>query len=215
MYLERSLRDLQNENSERLRTGDRSQQHLALDLNNCQMELQRLRLDFEALLDSKLGLEMEIASYRRLLEVEEKRHSVQGKPSDKARSELILSEDPQKVTHTRSSKGNVTINECALDGSFVMLTNNGSQREDIGGMKLLRVVDEDQAAIAYVIPAGTVLGTENGNRSIKIWSHRKRPTDSADLELVDSCWPTGTIVRTKLLSSNGEVRHPAANPSRP
>ncbi|VDK83986.1 unnamed protein product [Dibothriocephalus latus] len=35
--------------------------------------LQRLRLDFEALLDSKLGLEMEIASYRRLLECEEKR----------------------------------------------------------------------------------------------------------------------------------------------
>ncbi|VDL88980.1 unnamed protein product [Schistocephalus solidus] len=73
MYLERSLRDLQNDNSERLKTGDRTQQHLILDLNNCQMELQRLRLDFEALLDSKLGLEMEIASYRRLLESEEKR----------------------------------------------------------------------------------------------------------------------------------------------
>lgn len=41
---------------------------------------------------------------------------------------LALPENKSKLcSHTRSSKGNVCIIECAIDGDFVTLANTGSQ----------------------------------------------------------------------------------------
>ncbi len=71
--LELTIRELQIETLEKQKNGEKEHEGLSTELSACQAELQRLRIDFEAVLDSKMGLELEIASYRRLLEGEERR----------------------------------------------------------------------------------------------------------------------------------------------
>ncbi|VDD80318.1 unnamed protein product [Mesocestoides corti] len=72
-HLELTLRELRAVSQERQKDGEHAKECLTTELSACQAELQRLRIDFEALLDSKMGLELEIASYRRLIECEEVR----------------------------------------------------------------------------------------------------------------------------------------------
>ncbi len=71
--LELTIRELQIETLEKQKNGEKEHEGLSTELSSCQAELQRLRIDFEAVLDSTMGLELEIASYRRLLEGEERR----------------------------------------------------------------------------------------------------------------------------------------------
>ena len=68
-----TIRELRAVGQERQKENDVTKHQLTAELSACQAELQRLRTDFEALLDSKMGLELEIASYRRLIEREERR----------------------------------------------------------------------------------------------------------------------------------------------
>ncbi|KAM3174350.1 hypothetical protein ACTXT7_010721 [Hymenolepis weldensis] len=105
---------------------------------------------------------------------------------------------PRFYSHTRSSKGNICIIECAVDGSSVTVANIGSQgllgsmkllvatyyvtkeerrREDINGMRLVRQVD-DHVTNTFVIPKGTVLTTSPNRRSIRTNDVKYFPTVS-------------------------------------
>ncbi|CDI97391.1 cytoplasmic intermediate filament protein [Echinococcus multilocularis] len=231
--LELTVRELRALNQERQKDSDLTKHRLTTELSACQAELQRLRTDFEALLDSKMGLELEIASYRRLIEHEERRQHVFGCSGkvvsplcdsigpkrtaysrlstmhtalEKPRVELVLPEPtPKRISHTRSSKGNISIVECAVDGSSVTLVNTGSQKEDISGMRLMRQVD-DRLTNTFIIPKGTVLETDPSRRMIKIWSEGCKPTDGEGFELRDSRWGTGTTTRTVLMAPSGEEK---------
>ncbi|VDM30556.1 unnamed protein product [Hydatigera taeniaeformis] len=204
--LELTIREMRTASQERQKDNELTKHRLTTELSACQAELQRLRTDFEALLDSKMGLELEIASYRRLIEHEERRQHVFGcSVLEKPRAELVLPQPtPKRISHTRSSKGNISIVECAVDGSSVTLANTGSQREDISGMRLVRQVD-DRLTNTFTIPKSTVLETDPNRRLIKIWSEGCKPTDADGLELSDSRWGTGATMRTVLIAPSGEV----------
>ncbi|KAL5109306.1 70 kDa neurofilament protein [Taenia crassiceps] len=205
--LEQTIRELRKLGQEKQKDSEHAKHRLTTELSACQAELQRLRTDFEALLDSKMGLELEIASYRRLIEHEERRQRVYGcSVLEKPRVELVLPEPtPKRISHTRSSKGNISIVECAADGSSVTLVNTGSQREDISGMRLVRQVD-DRLTNTFTIPKGIVLETDPSRRLIKIWSEGCKPTDGDGLELRDSRWGTGATTRTVLVAPSGEEK---------
>ncbi|KAL5967420.1 70 kDa neurofilament protein [Taenia solium] len=205
--LELTIRELRTVSQEKQKDSELTKHRLTTELSACQAELQRLRTDFEALLDSKMGLELEIASYRRLIEHEERRQHVYGcSVLEKPRVELVLPEPtPKRISHTRSSKGNISIVECAVDGSSVTLVNTGSQREDISGMRLVRQVD-DRLTNTFTIPKGTVLETDANRRLIKIWSEGCKPTDGDGIELRDSRWGTGATTRTVLIAPSGEEK---------
>lgn len=72
--MERTIRELTGSIHSRDRELEAVKSQLSIELSSSQGELQRLRTDFEALLDSKIGLELEIATYRRLIEREEQRY---------------------------------------------------------------------------------------------------------------------------------------------
>lgn len=71
--MEQKIRELRTFLQERERELEAAKNQFGVELSASHGELQRLRTDFEALLDSKIGLELEIASYRRLIEREEQR----------------------------------------------------------------------------------------------------------------------------------------------
>ncbi|VDL19438.1 unnamed protein product [Hymenolepis diminuta] len=218
VQMEQKIRELRTSLQERERELEAAKNQFGVELSASHGELQRLRTDFEALLDSKIGLELEIASYRRLIEREEQRHALDSSALiDNHYRRLAFSKDfekppielpnskPRFYSHTRSSKGNICIIECAVDGSSVTVANIGSQREDINGMRLVRQVD-DHVTNTFVIPKGTVLTTSPNRRSIRIWSDGCKPTDEEGFELSGgNRWEMGANTRTALLSSNGEV----------
>ncbi|VDO07395.1 unnamed protein product [Rodentolepis nana] len=124
--MERTIREVRGTLRERERELETAKNRFEIELSASQGELQCLKTDFEALLDSKIGLELEIASYRRLIEREEERHSLDSSDFGKLRLEPPNSK-PRFYSHTRSSKGNVCIIECAVDGTSVTIANIGSQ----------------------------------------------------------------------------------------
>ncbi|KAM3174351.1 hypothetical protein ACTXT7_010722 [Hymenolepis weldensis] len=73
--MEQKIRELRTSLQERERELEAAKNQFGVELSASYGELQRLRTDFEALLDSKIGLELEIASYRRLIEREEQREA--------------------------------------------------------------------------------------------------------------------------------------------
>nr|CDS28533.2 intermediate filament protein [Hymenolepis microstoma] len=191
--MERTIREVRASLRERERELEAAKNRFEIELSASQSEVQCLRTDFEALLDSKIGLELEIASYRRLIEREEERHSLDSSDLGKLRLEPPSSK-PRFYSHTRSSKGNVCIIECAVDGTSVTVANIGSQREDISGMRLVRQVD-DRVTNTFAIPKST------------IWSDGCKPTDEEGLELSGgNRWEMGASTRTALLSPNGEEK---------
>ncbi|VUZ50581.1 unnamed protein product, partial [Hymenolepis diminuta] len=126
VQMEQKIRELRTSLQERERELEAAKNQFGVELSASHGELQRLRTDFEALLDSKIGLELEIASYRRLIEREEQRHALDSSDFEKPPIELPNSK-PRFYSHTRSSKGNICIIECAVDGSSVTVANIGSQ----------------------------------------------------------------------------------------
>ncbi|VEL44224.1 unnamed protein product [Protopolystoma xenopodis] len=71
--LERQLNDARQDLDEHTRDSELERNALRKDLAASQNELERTLAEFQALLDAKLSLELEIAAYRKLLEGEENR----------------------------------------------------------------------------------------------------------------------------------------------
>ena len=131
----------------------------ALALDDAQAEIEKLRaqlaaqiLELKELMDSKLALDAEIATYRRLLMGEETRlrehaggelqmsmggggggggmymqsSSSSAMASAGGASQQVMvtkSEVASKKTYQRSSKGPVAITECCPDGDFILIEN--------------------------------------------------------------------------------------------
>lgn len=72
--MELTVRELRRSLQDRQRDNEANKNSFVIELSTTQEELQRLRTDFEILLGSTIGLELEIASYWRLLEREEQRY---------------------------------------------------------------------------------------------------------------------------------------------
>ncbi|KAM7533111.1 hypothetical protein Aperf_G00000127982 [Anoplocephala perfoliata] len=197
--MELTIRELRRSLQDRQQNIEVDENSFAIGSSASQAELQRLRTDFETLLGSKLGLELEIASYRHLLGREEQRLAVaqlylfdlnllareesvtfcsvtpgdiaiivlESSDFEEPRMGLALPDNkPKLYSHTRSSKGNICIIECAIDGESVTLANTGSQDEDISGMRLVRQVD-NQLTNTFVIPRDTVLVGSSSQQIIK------------------------------------------------
>ncbi|KAL3309213.1 hypothetical protein Ciccas_012241 [Cichlidogyrus casuarinus] len=73
--LERQLNDAKQDLDENAREVEVERSGLKKDLMTAQQELERTLVEFNALLDAKLSLELEIAAYRKLLESEENRYA--------------------------------------------------------------------------------------------------------------------------------------------
>lgn len=191
------------------------------DLTKLQIELDAVLKELQDLMDAKLGLELEIAAYRKLLEGEENRiglrtiveslvtsshgGSASYEESDMAggMGQVVKGEMSAKTTYQRSAKGPVSISECAADGKFICLENTGRREENLSGWSLQRVID-GQSRGDFTMPHGFSIPP---GRKVKVWAKGQKTNPGPnDIESNQTTFGVGANITTKLANQGGEDR---------
>jgi len=223
--LARELEALRREKEETERRLTDENGDLKSEVVQLRAELEAIIKELERISDTKLGLELEIAAYRKLLEGEESRvglrQIVDILTSDQAYtfrqteatsgdgtkvSQVTKGEMSAKTTYQRSAKGPVAIAEIAADGKFVQLENTGRKDEELGEWRLKRNIDtEDKYDVA--LPKAFTL---KAGEKVKLWAKGQKPAEGAgasDIEVAESTWGVGSnVVITKLINPANEER---------
>merc|ERR1719383_331369 len=208
----------------------------ALALDDAQAEIEKLRaqlaaqiLELKELMDSKLALDAEIATYRRLLMGEETRlrehaggelqvsmgggggmfmqsSSSSAMASAGGASQQVMvtkSEVARKKTYQRSSKGPVAITECCPDGDFILIENKKGKDQSLDGFGIRRKVDAD-ADLFFKFPVGFVIPSGS---TVKIWADVNDAINNPPFQIVwqgTRSWGAGNNILTTLVSPEGE-----------
>jgi intermediate filament protein if len=205
-------RELEDENSQ-----------LKNDLASLRAELEAITIELREITDTKLGLELEICAYRKLLEGEDNRQGLkqivdsmyttmtsrgheqsEGGPSLNV-SQSVRGNITAKTTFQRSAKGPVNIGECAGDGSYISLENTSRKDENVGSWSIKRNID-GQELPGCTLPSDLVL---RAGAKVKLYARGKKPSSapSSDVETTQDIWEqTGSIISTKLCNPAGEDR---------
>jgi len=220
--LQRELEALRREKEERERELEAENLSLKSDVAKLRAEMEAMLKELEHIIDTKLGLELEIAAYRKLLEGEESRAGLKqivdsimlgqdtslsqdlSYPESKVTSQVVKGEMQAKTTYQKSAKGPVAIAECASDGKFITLDNTGRKEEALSEWKLKRTIDGVDKG-EFTFPEGVIL--KNGEK-LKVWGKGLRPGEGAekDLEFDQENWGVGGHVITRLINPAGEDR---------
>jgi len=172
-------------------------------------------------MDTKLGLELEIAAYRKLLEGEENRvglrqvvdsmyntmtSSSSHTPYDEHRGprDVMKGEMSAKTTYQRSAKGPVAIAECAADGKSITIENTGRKEEPLGGWSLKRNIDGSEKS-DFHLDADFIL---KPGAKVKLWARGAKPFNApaGDMETEETSWGSGANINTRLVNPTGEDR---------
>lgn len=227
----RELESLKREKEERERELEAENVGLKTDVAKLRAEMEAMLKELEHIIDTKLGLELEIAAYRKLLEGEESRAGLRqivasiisdedetnisrdmsytvrqseltsGDSSLKV-SQVVKGEMQAKTTYQKSAKGPVAIAECSGDGKFLVLDNTGRKEESLAGWKLKRTIDGvDKAEFSF---GDRVL---KSGEKLKVWAKGSRPDGAdTDLESEENTWGIGGHIITRLVNPSGEDR---------
>ncbi|ESN94112.1 hypothetical protein HELRODRAFT_186040 [Helobdella robusta] len=200
------------------------------EITRVRAEMEAIMRELQAIMDSKLGLELEIAAYRKLLEGEESRVGLKqlvdiyayggsgessmmggGGSSSAIASGSSYSysggvkhgEIQAKTTFQRSAKGPTNVGEIASDGRYIVLENNGKKVENLGGYRLVRNTD-DVETLNFVLPD---IKLHPGDK-ITLWARGKKPPNapSSDIETNDDNFGVGSNAVTKLCNAMMEER---------
>jgi len=209
----------------------------AMTIDDLNAEVEKLRaqlaaqiLELKELMDSKLALDAEIATYRRLLMGEESRlregfaaggsmaaggggggmimqsSSSSAMASAGGATQQVMvtkSEVASKKTYQRSSKGPVAITECCPDGEYVMIENKKGKEQNLDGFSIRRKVDA-AAPLEFRFPAGFIIPSGS---TIKIWANVAAAVNNPPFQIVwqgSHSWGAGSNVLTTLVSPDGE-----------
>jgi intermediate filament protein if len=206
---------------------------LAIDERDAEIEKLRAQLaaqilELKELMDSKLALDAEIATYRRLLQGEESRlkeHMANGggmvvqQSSSSASASaggasqqvtVTRSEMSAKTTYQRSAKGPISITECSPDGKYLVLENtnkskSGNKDQALDGWKIKRKVD-NAAEMEFNFPKGFVL---KSGKAVKVWARSGGGVHKPPEEIVwneAENWGIGSNIVTTLFSEKAEEK---------
>jgi len=184
-------------------------------------DLESIIRQLQLLMDARLGLELEISAYRKLLEGEENRiqsrstmESLQyggggsgfGQSTrDESMGSLAKGEMSARTTYQRSAKGSITISDCPPDGKFIRIENTGRKDENIEGWKLVRTVDNKDMP-EYILDHR--FASMRPGAKVAIWAKGQKAHTApySDFECDRDTWGIGAQATTKLHNHDGEDR---------
>jgi len=211
--LQRELDALRREKEQRERELEDENNELKSEVAKLRAEMEAVLKELQDIMDTKLGLELEIAAYRKLLEGEENRIGLRGLIDNEYSSDTVTTNKLQtvikgemsaKTTYQRSAKGPITIQECSPDGKFISLENTGRKEESIGDWIIKRNIDGQDRPDVH-LNAGLVIRAGN---KIKVWAKDNKPSSASenDIEMRESSWGIGANITTKLVNTANEDR---------
>jgi len=216
--LQRELDQLRREKEERERELEDENRELRTEVAKLRAELEAILKELQDIMDTKLGLELEIAAYRKLLEGEENRVGLKqivdtwvssgsmqtSEDSAMRMSQVVKGEMSAKTTYQRSAKGPVSISECSSDGKFIVIENTGRKEESLGGWVLKRNIDGHDR-YEYTLDQSCVM---RAGAKIKIWAQGQKPltAPASDIESDQPTWGVGANIKTTLINQAGEDR---------
>ncbi|CAD5115693.1 DgyrCDS4644 [Dimorphilus gyrociliatus] len=200
--LEKEMDILRREYDEKERELMMENDELKQDVAKLKAEMEAILKELQNIMNTKLGLELEIVAYRKLLEGEE-RNGIPLSDSFKV-NQITRGEMSAKTTYQRSAKGPLTISDCSSDGRYITLENTGKKLEELTGWRLVRNIDNDpKKRIEYTFSS---LSLRPGQR-IKLWAGIKGAgAGPNDVETGLGSFGIGSNVVTKLINSLGEDR---------
>jgi intermediate filament protein if len=215
LALQRELDLLRREKEERERELESENEELKVTVARLRAEMEAMLKELEHIIDTKLGLELEISAYRKLLEGEESRVQRRGVYDANLAQDLSYAqgldstvkvtrgEMSARTTFQKSAKGPIAISDCNADGTFILLDNTGRKDESLAGWKLKRIIDGvDKTEFTF---DDTV--TIKSSEKLKIWAQGARPADAVDdLEYTEPTWGAGSNITTRLVNPAGEDR---------
>ncbi|KAJ7311056.1 hypothetical protein JRQ81_006654 [Phrynocephalus forsythii] len=180
--------------------------------------------EYEHLLEVKLALDLEISTYRAMLEGEEKRLKLTGTSLDSA-GPLAASHPghcffpqgrkrkralPQKCVYSMSSKvvqrasslGSISIEDIDPEGKFIRIKNNSEKGQLLTGWTIRRQRGHD-LDIMYQFPARFTL---QAGQVVTIWSVREGSSPGSGVHVWKSPqpWGVGENVSITLLDADGK-----------
>jgi len=228
--LERELELLRRDYDEKEREWETEKGEMTSEIAKLRAEMEAILKELQDIMDTKLGLELEIAAYRKLLEGEENRIGLKNvvetmmkqsissvatnsysndydhglDDSSLKVSQVVKGEMSAKTTYQRSAKGPVSIMECCSSGKYVCLENTSRKDESIDGWRINRLIDGVEKA-NVTLPSNLVA---KGNVKIKIWAQGKKDSTAGpnDIEANIDTWGVGANITTKLINKSNEDR---------
>ncbi|XP_073994858.1 lamin-C-like [Rhodnius prolixus] len=195
------------------------------EMTRLREQMARHAQDHQELMDTKISLDLEIATYRKLLESEEARLNITPSPSFSApptprrprvtkrkRTFREESEDTSTSNYcvNSTSKGDIEFAQVDAEGKVVRLVNRGGKEVSLAGYKIVRQAG-DNPVVTY--KCHRTLKIDAGS-TVTVWS--ADTTDQAheppaNLVMKGQNWPVADNMTTTLIDSNGEemasIRH--------
>lgn len=174
--------------------------------------------EYEELMDIKIQLDQEIATYRALLQEEETRLHLTPTPREKrtrTRTQQVTTSEPASkkprydttttTAVSTSASGCIHITKVDPNGGYVEIKNMSNDIESLGGFKIIHVID-DEDEVTFRFHNKSKL---QGGTSVTVWGSdaegaiHNPPTDVVWRN--QGTWGSGSNVVTKLVNKAGEV----------
>jgi len=210
-YHQKQMADLMQNIEDRTARHNKEMAEKDADLRSKDEQIDNAMRDYQALVEVKVMLDMEIATYRKILEGEEKRLglSPSGSPEQaaagsgrgvKRRRTYLDEEDVAEMVSDHSGLGTVQIEPIEEGSKVISVTNKSDEEVNIGGWSLTNESGEDECS--YKFHRSTTLAP-GATCSVYSADSDKEHSPPTSLIMKKGGWVIGAANKTVLTNKEG------------